>query len=120
MVLTRTIADRLRGTAIVPAGLSAALIFFSMVFGWNLGSLLAFWFFVAPFLALYLPVTVSGSENRGFKSSVGLVIFYSFMVFMIYDHYQSDYFRVMMFSFVVNFLVVLLISSWLRARVQTR
>jgi len=120
MMLRRDVVDRMRGTAIVPAGLAAALIFFSMVVGWNVLTVVFYFFLVAPALAIYLPRMVSGNKGHMFKSTTGLIIFYAFMVFMIYDHYKSDYFQVMMVGFVINIIAVPLIIRLKTSLARTR
>jgi hypothetical protein len=101
--------DRMRGTVIVPVGLTAVLILFSMIVGWNAVTVILYFFFVVPSLAIYLPRVVSEKRSLAFKSLMGLIIFYAFMVFMTYDHYASDYFQVMMIGFVVNIIAVSII-----------
>jgi hypothetical protein len=98
------------GILVVPVGLSIILAPYSLLIGWNLVTLFLFWFVVIPLLATYLPPYVSGKENHLMKSLAGLMLFYLCMVFMIYDHYQSDYFKVMMISAVINMIVVVGIS----------
>jgi hypothetical protein len=74
MRVTSDVVDRIRGTAIVPAGLAAALVFFSMVVGWNALTVVFYFLFVAPSLAIYLPRLVSGHSGRAFKSLAVLLI----------------------------------------------
>ena len=103
------------GTLIVPVGLTIVLVPFSIFIAWNLVTLIVFWFIVIPWLTIYLPTIVSQSKNHLFESLGGLVIFYATMVFMIYDHYKSDYFQVMIVSFVIN-LIVVFVATWIRKR----
>ncbi len=99
-------ADKLKGTLAVLLGLFCALVPYSLLMGWNLITLLVFWFLITPALAIWLPTLVTRRDGRMFASLAGLLIFYAFMVFMIYDHYKSDYFRMMMVSCVVNLISV--------------
>lgn len=99
-------ADKLKGTLAVLLGLFCALAPYSLLMGWNLITLLVFWFLITPALAIWLPTLVTRRDGRMFASLAGLLIFYAFMVFMIYDHYKSDYFRIMMVSCVVNLISV--------------
>lgn len=109
--------DTLKGVAIVPAGLTLVLIPYSMLIGWNLATLVLFWFLIIPGLTLYLPTLVSNNKSHLLESLVGLVIFYSFMVFMTYKLYDTDHFKVMMVSCMVNAIVVLM-SAVFRKTVQ--
>jgi hypothetical protein len=112
--------DKLTGTMIVPVGLAIILVPFSMLIGWNLMTLILFWFVLIPGLAIYLPILVSRNKNHLFESVVGLIIFYGIMVFMIYDHYKTDYFQVMMVSCAINVILVSVITWMRRPRTQTR
>jgi len=49
-----------------------------------------------------------------------MTIFYAIMVFMIYDHYKTDLFQIMMVSFVVNTIVVFIISWIKKQRIETQ
>ena len=109
--------DKLKGTLIVPVGLAIILVPFSILIGWNLMTLILFWLIITPGLTIYLPTIVSRSKNHLFESLVGLVIFYGIMVFMIYDHYKSDYFQVMILSCVINSILVSVIT-WTRRQMQ--
>src|SRR5687768_11346846 len=98
--------DKLKGTLIVPVGLAIILVPFSLLIGWNLITLILFWFVLTPGLTLYLPTLVSDNKSHLFESVVGLIIFYGMMVFMIYDHYKTDYFQVMAVSGLINLILV--------------
>ena len=98
--------DKLKGILIVPIGLAAILVPYSLLLGWNLITLVLFWFVLVPWLAISLPTWFSVNKNIMLKSIVGLIIFYGLMVFMIYQHYQTGYFLVMMISGVVNLAIV--------------
>jgi len=102
---------------IIPVGAFIALILFSFTFGWNLMTLLLFWFLFIPFLAITLPNLISKNDIKLKQSIVGLIVFYAFMVFMIYKHYQTDYFIIMMISLVLNIGTVSLIT-WIRKNVR--
>lgn len=93
---------------IVPVGIAAILVPFSLIIGWNLLTVLLFWFMVIPALASYLPALVSKNKDHMAESLVGLMIFYGVMVFMIYEHYQTDYFIVMIISCFINMAVITL------------
>lgn len=108
--------DKLKGILIVPIGLILVLIPFSMLIGWNLFTAILFWLVITPALTSYLPTIISKNKNHLMESLMGLAIFYAFMVFMIYDHYKTDYFLIMMASLVVNMMVVLMISWTIKHR----
>ena len=106
--------DRLKGTLIVPIGLAIILVPYSRLIGWNGATLILFWFVITPGLATYLPTLVSDRKNHLFESLWGLAIFYAIMVFMIYDHYKTDYFQLMIWSGAVNLLLVPAINTVLK------
>lgn len=110
----------LKGTLIVPVVLTIVFIPYSLLIGWNLMTLLLFWFVIIPALTIYLPTMVSNNKNHLFESLVGLIMFYVFMVFMIYEHYQTDYFQIMMLSCVVNMILISAITGLKRAKAQTQ
>lgn len=98
--------DKLKGTLVVPLGLAITLVPFSILIGWNLLTLILFWFVLTPGLSIYLPAMLSNNRNHLFESLVGLIIFYGIMVFMIYDHYKTDYFQIMILSCLINLVLV--------------
>ena len=112
--------DSLKGTLIVPGGLSIVLVPFSILIGWSLLTLVLFWFVLIPFLTIYLPSRISKAGNHLLESLVGLTIFYAIMVFMIYDQYKTDYFQLMLVSFVVNFIVVAMFRLKAGSRTQAQ
>ena len=101
---------KLLGTLLVSTGLMALLVLYSLLLGWNALSLFIFWFLLVPGLTVYLPLRFLKRKGHLFTSLSGLVIFYGVMVWMIYDHYQTDYFQIMMISFVVNMALVTVVS----------
>ena len=106
-------------TLIVPIGLAIILVPFSIWIGWNLFTLILFWFVLTPALATFLPTIFSKSRNHIKESMLGLVIFYVTIAFMIYDHYKTDYFKVMIFSFAINLILILMISKIRSQSIQT-
>ena len=112
--------DKLKGTLIVPVGLAIILVPFSMLIGWNLITMILFWLVLTPGLTIYLPTLVSSNKNHLFESIVGLIIFYGTMVFMIYDHYKTDYFHVMILSCLINVILVSAIMWTRRPRIHTQ
>jgi len=99
-----------KGAAAIFVALLLVFAPFSLLAGWNIVTLLVFWFVIVPWIAVYIPGKASQNKNHLLESLVGLVLFYSFMMFLIYDHYQSDYFLVMMASCLVNLAFVTIIS----------
>ena len=112
--------EKLKGIVVVPIGLAIILVSFSMLIGWNLLTLILFWFVLVPGLTIYLPTLFSRNKNHLFESIVGLIIFYGIMVFLIYDHYMSDYFQVMILSCVLNVTLVSAITWMGILRAQTQ
>lgn len=95
----------------IPIGIAAILVPYSLLVGWNLVTLFLFWFLITPILSVYIPTLISKNKNHFSESISGLLLFYSFMVFMIYKHYQSDFFYVMMVSCVINVILIIMISA---------
>lgn len=106
-------------TLSISVGLILILIPFSMLIGWNLITATLFWLIIIPAVTIYLPQLISKNKDHLWESLIGMTIFYAFMVFMIYDHYKTDYFKLIMVSFVVNMMVVLMILSAKRHRKLT-
>lgn len=100
----------LKGTFIVVFGFITMLVPYSLLLGWSLITLVLFWFVITPALSLYLPVVISSNKNHLLETLSGLIIIYGFMIFMIYDHYKTDYFQVMVASFFTNIILVTAIS----------
>ena len=73
----------------------------------NLLSTIVSWFVIIPLLNVFLSKTISGHKNLAFKSLMSLLVFYGIMVFMIYKHYQTDFFKIMIASLIFNSLVML-------------
>ena len=109
--------DKLKGTMIVPVGLAIILVPYSIFIGWNGATLVLFWLVLTPALTIYLPTLVSTNKRHLFESIVGLIPFYGLMVFMIYDHYKSDYFQFMIISCVINVILVPTIS-WIQTQTK--
>ncbi|MEM8524064.1 MAG: hypothetical protein AAGG68_05460 [Bacteroidota bacterium] len=107
----------LKEVLLIPIAASFLLAAYSLIIGWNLPTLLLFWFILLPFLAYKLPKMLSQKESLLKQSLIGLTLFYAIMVFMIYEHSQTDYFLVMMISFVVNLGLIALVS-WVRKQEQ--
>jgi len=116
--MEKELMNKLKGTLIVPIGLALILLPFSILIGWNLITLFLFWFVLTPGLTIYLPTFVSKRMNHLYESLIGLIIFYAIMIFMIYDHYKTDYFQIMILSGVINLMLVYVLSWAKRSRIQ--
>jgi hypothetical protein len=112
------IQDLLKGIFAVPIGLAVVLIPFSIFIGWNLPTLFLFWFVIIPTLTIYLPARVSKKNSHLQESVGGLTLFYGVMVFMIYEHHQTDYFRVMGISCFLNLALVAMFTFPGRRKIQ--
>ena len=95
----------------VPVLLFILLLPFSFLTGWNMATLIIYWFFVTPFVAEYVPTIFSKNKNQLVESLTGMLIFYSFMGFMTYKHYQTDMFFIIMVSCVINLGSITVISK---------
>lgn len=95
-----------KGALVVPVGVLLVFIpywyFLGKVFPLNL----ALMFVVIPYVAAWLPRIYREKRNHFWESVSGLILFYLFMVFMIYKHYQSELFLVLMASAVWNILTL--------------
>ena len=96
----------IRGVFILAITLFIALVPFSFLVGWNLITLLLFWFILIPMISIYLPTKILKKEDWLIQALGGLVLFYGVMVFLIYRQYQTDYFKIMIWSAVANLVVV--------------
>src|SRR5688572_32557873 len=103
------IINQVKGAIIIPTALAIILVPFSMWIGWNLLTLLLFWFALIPVLAVYLPAIISKNRNHLTESLAGLIIFYAVIIFMIYKDYKTDYFKVMIISCAINLALVTII-----------
>lgn len=103
------IPPQLLATLIVPFGIFLTLAPYAFFTGHNhILTIVPFWFIIVPIITFYLPKIFAKEENTLQPSLIGLILFYLFMVLMIYKHYQSDVFQVMMVSAVYNVIVITL------------
>ena len=105
---------------IIPLCVFSYVAGFGYIFGsgHNLLGWIVSWFVIVPLLTLFLSKVISGKKNLPLKALISLLIFYGVMVFMIYKHYQTDFFKVMMASLIFNSFVMLVAISagWLRQK----
>jgi len=111
--------EKLKGAVSVPIALSVVLIPFSLLIGWNLATMILFWLLIVPIIAIYLPIRVSKNKSHLFESLIGLIIFYAIMVWMIYDHFKTDYFKIMILSCLVNMFLICLIT-WASRKIHAQ
>ena len=109
--MAKEFINKTLGVLIVPVTLFILLLPFSFLTGWNIYTIVIYWFFITPFVAEYLPTIFSKSKNQLTQSLIGMLIFYSFMVLMIFKHYNSDLFSIMLVSCGVNLGLVTGISK---------
>ena len=93
-----------RVAIIVPMCVFLYVAVFGYFFGGsgNLLGTIVSWFGIIPLLTVFLSNIISGNKNLALKSFISLVVFYGIMVFMIYEHYQSDFFKLMIMSLIFN------------------
>ncbi len=106
------------GISCIPLMLGILLALIGLTIGWNLITLFIFWFLIIPILSLRIPRWLSKNEFHWMDSALGISIFYAVMIFMIYEHYQTDYFKVMMISFFVN-IIMIIVKATRRPRIQS-
>lgn len=109
---------KILGVLIVPVGISMVLVPYSMLVGWNIVSMLFFWFLMVPAAASYLPFILQNDRRNHYSQSLlGLLLFYSIMIIMIHDHFQSDYFKLMLISGLINLCSVTAVA-WKRSLIR--
>lgn len=94
--------------------LTAVLLFLPMaLISWGLRGmhnsvliLLTFWFICVPIIA-YSSSLIMKRNNRLANALIGILLFYSFMYFMIYELSHTDVFTVVKYSFVTSVGLVL-------------
>lgn len=95
-------------------GLSTAVLLFILMalISWGLKGmhnnvfiLLTFWFICVPLIA-YSSSRVIKRNNRLANSLIGILLFYSFVYFMIYELTDTDFFMVVKYSFVTSMALV--------------
>jgi len=84
------------------------LVPYAMVLGWNLITAVTFLYILIPVLS-YLCTKVFITSNRLLTSISGALFFYAFMIFMIYKHYKSDQFQIMIYSIIPTVIVLIIL-----------
>ena len=62
-----------------------------------------------PGRCILLPKIVSGRNYNVLESLLGMFIFYAVIALLVYDHSTTDFFKVILLSFVVNSLLTILV-----------
>lgn len=78
--------------------LVAGLVPFSLLIGWDLVTGIMFWFFLVPLISWIAAKFCMDRTRQIIVGIVGCTFFYLIMIFMIYSHYQTDMFKLMIFS----------------------
>ena len=94
---------------IVPFFTVLVLAPYALLLGWNLLTAFLFWFIIVPGLSLFLNAEFFKTKINSWRAMVSMTIFYAFMVFMTYKHFETDFFAVMMLSFLWNLLIMVVV-----------
>ena len=78
--------------------LIASFVPFSLLLGWNLILGILFWFFLVPLISWISSKFCLCRTRQIIVGIGGCIFFYLIMIFMIYSHYQTDMFKLMIFS----------------------
>ena len=97
------ILNKIRGsltfsTAFVAISLVGILVPYSLLLGWNLITSLLFWFILVPLISILSSRFYNKISKNWIAAIIGCIVFYLLMVFMIYSHYKTDLFKVMIIS----------------------
>ena len=109
-MMKNLVRTNVKTACIVTIGLVITLIPYSLLLGWNTITLFIFWFAIIPTIAIYLPKAILHKKTSLLGRLIGLMTFYGLMIFMIYKHFKTDYFQVMIVSALINTIVVSLNS----------
>ena len=94
---------------LVSLSLLVILIPFSLFIGWNLLTAILFWFILVPIIANQSSRFHSKIKKQLIVAISDCILFYLFMIFMIYYHYKSDFFKLMITSIFSSILMVWLL-----------
>ncbi|XOV92715.1 MAG: hypothetical protein ACFHWX_21235 [Bacteroidota bacterium] len=100
---------------LIAVGLFAMLAAYSLILGWSMILLFAFWFILVPSITYFAPDAVFKKNPGLWVKLGGLFLFYAFMVFGTYSHYETDYFKTMIVSAGINILFISYLE-WIRDR----
>jgi len=102
----RKIGLHFLGSLLTAIILFACLTLYSILLDGNLYSILTFWGALVPIIA-YSSSRILEKNSHLLIALVGNIIFYSFMVFMTFKHYGSDFFTVMKYSLVSSIFLMI-------------
>lgn len=97
---------------IIPLCVFLVLVPYSRFPGWNPITIFLFWFIILPGIILFLSPKFLKKNYRTWKAMVSMIIFYGFIVFMIYKHFETDFFMVIMISFLWNSGIMAMVNWW--------
>lgn len=105
------IMSKLRGNLAFSSGLVVLSLFgllapYSLLLGWNFITLLLFWFILVPIISIVSSRFYNKINKNWIAGIIGCIVFYSFMVFMIYSHYKSDFFKIMILSSLSSIFII--------------
>ncbi|MEO1050025.1 MAG: hypothetical protein AAFX87_05350 [Bacteroidota bacterium] len=86
------------------------LIPYSMFLGWSFFSGVLFWLILVPVVAyVFSMLMVKGLKRALVSAMAGFILFHLFMVFMIYEHYKTDMFILMVGSIIPAAAIILFV-----------
>ena len=88
----------LLSSVIVTLSIITILVPYSLFLGWNLFTSILFWFVLVPLISIIVSRFYSNVNKRIIPRLLGCIVFYLFMIFMIYNHHNSDLFKLMIVS----------------------
>ena len=106
------------GTIAVLSGLWVMLVPISLLIGWNLATMVIFWYLLVPVFTVGVSWRLFKDKNPIWVPLLGLIIFYGGLIFMTYDDYLTDYFDIMLVSLATNLIMVT--GTMLMARPRPR
>lgn len=92
-------------------GLAIVLVPFSLIIGWNIASVIGFWFLIVPSLSYLIPFAIPKNHRHLIESLIGIILFYGVMIFLIYKHSETDFFLLMIISGVSSIILLFGIHS---------
>lgn len=105
-IMKSNIKTQVLTSIIVLVSIGLLLIPFSLFIGWNLFTLFIFWFVLIPVVTCSLPQLIFKGSTILKGQLSGLILFYGVIILMIYEHFQSDFFKGILLSFLFNLIAV--------------
>jgi len=105
--------NRFRGSLIVSIiivtlSLISVFIPYSLLLGWDLITGVVFWFLLVPLISILTARFYNKVKKQILPGLIGCIIFYLLNVFMIYEHYKTDAFKLMAIGSFVSVLIIIL------------